>query len=60
MTYFIVIPIIPAKKLPAIVIAIVIPVFAFSLALHKQETPIPRDNPAKEPANDKKIILSNL
>ena len=49
MIYFIVIPIIPDKKQPSIVIAIKIPVFVFSPAFTNVATTIPSDKPASDP-----------
>ena len=51
-----VIPIIPEKKEPVIVIANKIPTFVFSFDFTLQATNDPRDTPANEPTTDNRII----
>ena len=58
--YFIVIPIIPEKKLPSIVMAIRIPVLEFSLTLKTEPINIPKLSPAKEPTRLSIIIKGKL
>ena len=60
MIYFIVIPIIPDKKQPAIVNAINIPVLVFSFDLTKVATATPKVKPAREPTKDSNITGNNL
>ena len=58
--YFIVIPIIPDKKQPNIVIDKIIPVLTFSFDLIIVATKTPNDNPARLPTIAKIIINPKL
>ncbi len=58
--YFMVIPIIPDKKQPSMVNAMINPVLLFSLVLNTHDTKTPSDRPASEPASESKIISGKL
>ena len=50
--YFIVIPIIPDRKQNSIVMAIIIPILAFSFVLNRVDVATPKDNPESAPHRD--------
>ena len=60
ITYFIVIPIIPDRKLQNIVIAIKIPVLAPSPTFKVVETATPSDKLAKAPTSESNITNGKL
>ena len=58
--YFMVIPIMPEKKQPNMVIDKIIPIFVFSPTLKTEAVKVPNDNPANEPISVKIIIENRL
>ncbi len=60
MIYFIVIPIIPEKKHPSMVMVKRIPVLVFSLVFKMLARKIPRESPARQPVKVSKTMSGKL